>query len=273
MIVDTLSNIVEQSLNSVDLEKLEALKTNTVKEQILAVVKLLCKDYLGAAESELQVILNYKEGEFFRKYACYLLGLKDTTVGERHQFSEDIQQKAEDGAGNVIINMVDRLDNINKETVFAKLTVARIHDAISVEDFFRLHSLLERIPYVDLKLLPRYKDPFYDESGDTELLFATGALEIETIDTKGESNKYKLSRLGASLLRWGFNIHLELEHGKGTNVELNIGDDSDIEAIFDQKIKEAQPRFENDTLYFPDGTKSGKLEDDGQFLYDVARGK
>ena len=130
--------------------------------------------------------------------------------------------------------MVDRLDNINKETVFAKLTVARIHGTISVEDFFRLHSLLERIPYVDLKLLPRYKDPFYDESGDTELLFATGALEIETIDTKGEPNKYILSRLGASLLRWGFNIHLDLEHGKGTNVELNIGDDSDIEAIFDQ---------------------------------------
>lgn len=234
MTVETLSNIVEQSLNTIDLEKLEAFKANTVKEQILAVVKLLCKDYLGAAESELQVIMNYKDSEFFRKYACYLLGLKDTTVEERHQFSEDIQQKAEDGAGNVIINMVDRLDNINKETVFAKLTVARIHGSISVEDFFRLHSLLERIPYVDLKLLPRYKDPYYDESGDTELLFATGALEIETIDSKGGSNKYKLSRLGELLLRWGFNIHLELEHGKGTNVELNIGDDSDIEAIFDQ---------------------------------------
>lgn len=273
MTVDTLSNIVEQSLNSITIDKLEATKADTMKEQILALVKLLCKDYLGAAESELKVILNYKEGEFFRKYACYLLGLIDTSVEERHQFSEEIQQKAEDGAGNVIINMVDRLDNINKETVFAKLSVARIHNFISVEDFFRLHSLLERIPYVDLKLLPQYKDPYYDESGDTELLFATGALEIETIDTKGESNKYKLSRLGELLLRWGFNIHLELEHGKGTNVELYLGDDSDINAIFDQKIKDAQPRFENDTLYFPDGTKSGKLEDYGQFLNDVAKGK
>ena len=126
--------------------------------------------------------------------------MKETTVEERQQFSEDIQQKAEDGAGNVIINMVDRLDNINKKTVFAKLSVARIHNFINVEDFFRLHSLLERIPYVDLKLLPQYKDPYYDESGDTELLFATGALEIETIDTKGESNKYKLSRLGELLM-------------------------------------------------------------------------
>jgi hypothetical protein len=233
MTIEQLSNIVEQSLNSINLEKLEVTKADTMKEQILALVKLLCKEYLEAAESELKVILNYKEGEFFRKYACYLLGLKDTTVDERHQFSEEIQQKAEDGAGNVIINMVDRLDNINKETVFAKLTVARIHRAISTEDFFRVHSLLERIPYVDLKLLPRYKEPFYDESGDTELLFATGALEIETIDSKGGSNKYKLSRLGESLLRWGFNIHLELEHGKGTNVELNRATKEDIDEMFE----------------------------------------
>lgn len=233
MTIEQLSNIVEQSLNSINLEKLEVTKADTMKEQILALVKLLCKEYLEAAESELKVILNYKEGEFFRKYACYLLGLKDTTVDERHQFSEEIQQKAEDGAGNVIINMVDRLDNINKETVFAKLTVARIHRAISTEDFFRVHSLLERIPYVDLKLLPRYKEPFYDESGDTELLFATGALEIETIDSKGRSNKYKLSRLGESLLRWGFNIHLELEHGKGTNVELNRATKEDIDEMFE----------------------------------------
>ena len=251
MTVDTLSNIVEQSLNSITIEELEATKADTVKEQILAVIKLLCKDYLGAAESELKVILNYKEGEFFRKYACYLLGLKDTTVDERHQFSEEILQKAEDGAGNVIINMVDRLDNINKETVFAKLTVARIHGAISVEDFFRLHSLLERIPYVDLKLLPRYKEPYYDESGDTELLFATGALEIETIDTKGESNKYMLSRLGELLLRWGFNIHLELEHGKGTNVELNQVTNEDVENIMDKKIKASQPKYKNGGLVFP----------------------
>ena len=261
MTVDTLSNIVEQSLNSISKEKLADIKKGAVKDQILAVFKLLCDDYLGAAESEIQAIIGYQESEFFRKYATYLLGLVDTSPEERHKFAEEIQKKAEDCAGNVISGMVARLDNINKETVFAKLSVARIHGAISTEDFFRVYSLLERIPYVDLKLLPRYKEPFYDESGDTELLFSTGALEIETIDTKGESNKYKLSRLGELLLRWGFNIHLELEHGKGTNVELNLGDDSDIEEIFNKKIKDVQPKIKNGTLYFPDGTKSGKIED------------
>lgn len=233
MTVDTLSNIVEQSLKRVSIEQLAAIKTGALKDKILAVFKLLCEDYLGAAESEIQAFVGYQESEFFRKYATYLLGLVDTSPEERHKFAEEIQKKAEDSAGNVISGMVARLDNINKETVFAKLSVARIHGAISTEDFFRVYSLLERIPYVDLKQLPRYKEPFYDESGDTELLFATGALEIETIDSKGGSNKYKLSRLGELLLRWGFNIHLELEHGKGTNVELNRATQEDIDEIFE----------------------------------------
>lgn len=233
MTVDTLSNIVEQSLKRVSIEQLAAIKTGALKDKILAIFKLLCEDYLGAAESEIQAFAGYQESEFFRKYATYLLGLVDTSPEERHKFAEEIQKKAEDSAGNVISGMVARLDNINKETVFAKLSVARIHGAISTEDFFRVYSLLERIPYVDLKQLPRYKEPFYDESGDTELLFATGALEIETIDSKGGSNKYKLSRLGELLLRWGFNIHLELEHGKGTNVELNRATQEDIDEIFE----------------------------------------
>lgn len=233
MTVDTLSNIVEQSLKRVSIEQLAAIKTGALKDKILAIFKLLCEDYLGAAESEIQAFVGYQESEFFRKYATYLLGLVDTSPEERHKFAEEIQKKAEDSAGNVISGMVARLDNINKETVFAKLSVARIHGAISTEDFFRVYSLLERIPYVDLKQLPRYKEPFYDESGDTELLFATGALEIETIDSKGGSNKYKLSRLGELLLRWGFNIHLELEHGKGTNVELNRATQEDIDEIFE----------------------------------------
>jgi hypothetical protein len=233
MTVDTLSNIVEQSLKRVSIEQLAAIKTGALKDKILAIFKLLCEDYLGAAESEIQAFVGYQESEFFRKYATYLLGLVDMSPEERHKFAEEIQKKAEDSAGNVISAMVARLDNINKETVFAKLSVARIHGAISTEDFFRVYSLLERIPYVDLKQLPRYKEPFYDESGDTELLFATGALEIETIDSKGGSNKYKLSRLGELLLRWGFNIHLELEHGKGTNVELNRATQEDIDEIFE----------------------------------------
>jgi len=172
--IESLTRIVEQSLNEVDYEKLTALKGKTIREQIIALVKFASKDYVGSAETELQVMSDYKDSEFFRKYVNYLLGLTETTQEERHLFAEEIQLKAEDSAGNVIFGMVEGLDNINKQKILAQLSIAKMHKAISIEDFFRLYNLLVRIPYVDLKELVRYKEPFYDVSGDTELLFATG---------------------------------------------------------------------------------------------------
>ena len=246
--IESLTRIVEQSLNEVDYEKLTALKGKTIREQIIALVKFASKDYVGSAETELQVMSDYKDSEFFRKYVNYLLGLTETTQEERHLFAEEIQLKAEDSAGNVIFGMVEGLDNINKQKILAQLSIAKMHKAISIEDFFRLYNLLVRIPYVDLKELVRYKEPFYDVSGDTELLFATGVLEMHTIDTKGGSNKYVLSRLGELLLRWGMGIHLELEHGKGTNVELDTLTAEAIDEVVDHKVDDARPKWEGDVL-------------------------
>lgn len=42
--------------------------------------------------------------------------------------------------------------------------------------------MLERIPYVDLAKLELYNQDFYDDEGDSELLFATGVLQQSVID-------------------------------------------------------------------------------------------
>ena len=241
MTIDSLSEIVAKSLSIPDLSKLTATDRDKSQGHKKAVASLI--PYVGgAAAEELQMYYDYKDDEFFRKFVGYLMELKETTAEERNRFAQDVQEIAEDFSGNVICGMVDRLDNINKEKAFAKLTVARIHGLISIQDFFRLHSLLERIPYVDLKELPKYKEPFYDENGDTELLFATGALEIDTIDAQGGSNTYILSHLGEALLRWGFDIHIELEHGRGTNVELDVATPEDIDDLIKGQVADKVSR-------------------------------
>lgn len=271
MNTESLSQIIVQSLNTPDLSKLKLTDSSARKSQFKALANLI--PYVGGlVAEELQQYYDYKDDEFFRKFARYLLGIVETTVEERRQFADDIQKKAEDFSGNVILGMVDRLDNINKQTILANLTVARIKGSISIEDFFRLHSLLERIPYVDLIELPKYKEPFYDESGDTELLYATGVLELHTIDANNP-NKYILSKLGEKLLLWGCHINLEMKRVQGTNVELNTITNEDLDAMFEEGMKANRPRIENGTLYFPDGSKSGDMEDDDQFLFDLARGK
>lgn len=247
MTIDSLSEIVACSLGTPDLSKLKADDNDKSHGHKKAIASLI--PYVGGAVAEeLQLYYDYKDDEFFRKFVSFLIGMKDTTGEERQKFAQEIEDKADDFSGNVICGMVDRLDNINKEKVLARLSVARIHGLISVEDFFRLHSLLERIPYVDLKELPKYKEPFYDETGDTELLFATGALEIETINTGDGPNKYKLSRLGETLLCLGFSIDIKLEHGKGTNVDVPTLSPEAIEEIVNQKVEKAVPNVVNDAL-------------------------
>lgn len=252
MTADSLSQVVVHSLNAPDLTSFKKADSSFWKGQLKAVVNLI-PTLGGMVAEELQQYYDYKDDEFFRKFTRFLLGMTDTTVEERIRFAEDIQKKAEDYSGNVILGMVDRLDNIHKQTVFANLSVARIHGQISIEDFFRLHSILERIPYVDLKILPLYKEPFYDTSGDTELLYATGALEMVTIDSNG-SNKYILSRLGEMLLRWGLGVNISIEHGKGTNVELEVMTESEIDEIVSKKIDDKGPKMVENTLVFPNGT-------------------
>ena len=181
MTAELLSQIVSQSMRDPDWDNLKSSSSDYWKRVVKAAVSVIPK--VGGAVAEgVQLYYDFKDDEFFRKFTRYLLGIEGTTSKERSVFAEEIEKKAEDYSGNVILGMVDRLDNINKQTIFAKLTSARINGYISIEDFFRLHSLLDRIPYVDLKGLSQYVEPTYDESGDTELLFATGALEIDTID-------------------------------------------------------------------------------------------
>ena len=183
----------------------------------------------GALAQEIQVMQNFKESEFFRKYTAYILGVADLPIQERKIFAEEIAQKARDSAGYLITGMVNRLDNINKEVILANLTRSRIDDKISIENFFRLASVLERIPYVDLVKLLSYQTPYYDANGDTELLNSTGVLRPVKLSEDGDS--YILSPLGVKLLSFGLNINIGEVNVTGTSVGVSwndISEDSDV---------------------------------------------
>lgn len=215
-----VEEIVDGVVKSSDLDKLAPLKQKgSWKDQLKAVLDLIgswgnpVSGVAGGAKfvlDEIDIFENYKLSEFFRKFTAFALELTDVSAEERVKFSEEVQKKANDYSGNVLMGMVDRLDNINKGQVLANLIKARIHQFISVDDFFRLSSMLERIPYVDLDMLKYYKESYYDESGDTELLYATGALNQNTINIYGR-NKYVLSTLGEKLLRFGLMTPVEVE--------------------------------------------------------------
>lgn len=229
MNTDNINNFVDETFTKVKSVSANPLKTKSGwLEQLKAIVNLI-PTLGGALAQEIQVFQDYKESEFFRKYTAFILGVVATTEKELEKFAEEVAKKANDAAGNVIAGMVDRLDNINKEVILANLTKARIDEMISIENFFRLASVLERVPYIDLAKLPSYQTPYYDEDGDTELLNSTGVLRPVHLSEEGDT--YTLSPLGIKLLSFGLKINVRELNVKGTSVGLSwneISDDSNV---------------------------------------------
>lgn len=244
--------VVKEVLESEDLKNIK--RVDGIKENSEALIGAL--NYIpvvgGGLASELQQIKNaresYLEMDFYRKFLALIYGIQDIQPKNIASFLDEVSDKAQDFAGNVITNMINRIDNVNKADILANLVRAKTENRISIYDFFRLSSMLERIPYIDLNELSKYQNPYYDESGDSELLYATGALKLATLDSEQE-NSYTLSNLGALLLEAGMN-HQDVLRSKGG---------TEVTQLEWSEYKAPNPDQMND--------------DQGQYEYDIARGK
>lgn len=217
-----IANIVTGVISEKDLLN---IKKDNVKECIKksAISLFTAIPYVGSiVDKAPEIYMGYRENEFFRKFAMVVLGIKDLEHKKLSLFLEDVEKKAEDYSGNVLMGIIDRLDNIKKGIVLANLIKARANSCISTEDFFRLSTMLASIPYVDLNKLQEYQTPFYDESGVTDLLFVSGALHICIMDFN-DGNKYVLSELGRKLLVYGMliNVSGEITNNKGTQTNIS----------------------------------------------------
>ena len=80
---------------------------------------------------------------------------------------------------------------------------------------------------MELKERPRYKEPFYDMDGDYSYFLRLGLGNLYQLTHERWFKQVCVVTIGEMLLRWGFNIHSELEHGKGTNLELDVVSNED----------------------------------------------
>ena len=191
----------------------------------------------------------YLEMEFYRKLLALIYGIKDLKPNDIKSFMDEVENNARDFSGCVITHLVNKTDNVNKATILANLIKSRVENEITIHDFFRLSSMLDRIPYIDLNELEKYQKAYYDDSGDTELLYATGALKLDTIDAQ-EENLYILSELGRKLLKYGMlrSAHVD-NHGStsvnGMITDENIISNADIDSMINS-MNDDQSMFEFD---------------------------
>lgn len=259
-----LPNIIQQTLLVPDLaEKKPWKKGNFWVDQLCAAVNLIPL-VGGAIASEVRTVTDainsYQASELLRKFVKFLYGLENLGDKERIEFLKELEEKAQDASGNVMLSIIDSLDNINKQKILANLVVAKGKGHISIEEFFRLESVLQRIPYVDLNQLSLYQSEYYDENGDTELLYSTGVLRPASFGQDGDT--YVLSTLGVNLLKWGMNIDITPPQIKGATAGIGW---EEIGPISDDEVKD----IVNKTIY----ERECQQSDRAMFDYDVARGK
>lgn len=200
----------------------------------------------GFANSLIQSGISYSDSRLFRNCIRFIYEIKETTLEEREKFIKEVEQKSCDNAGNVICDILNRIDNINKAEVIANLMKAKIKNDIDIEDFFRLSAICDRIPYTDFKFLHLFVEDNFIDGGVTELLYSAGVLLLKSVGND-QINKYILSVAGRKLLKFGLNI------------EVNTSIENKTDVISDLTWEEVNPDNLN--------------SDQAQYEYDLLRGK
>lgn len=181
---DNIPVIIHDYMTSDQISKMKWSESKgLVKDTLIWLFNLV--PYVGGAmASEITAVNTFRQLNFFRKFLRFIYEIKDTSEKVREKFMNDVESAPRDFSGNVIADMVDRTDNINKAVVLAHLVKAKMDGMIGIEDFFRLSAVVERIPYTDFKYLDKFQNDNYIEGGITELLYSTGVLE-ETVQDYG----------------------------------------------------------------------------------------
>ena len=145
---------------------------------------------------------NISDRRFAKKYCYFILGLKELNPIERYNVIANLKLKGNE-AGEILLSLIERLDSISKVEILSNLVIARIHEEISVKEFFRATSVLEKIPFVDIDELSKYQEPYF-QIGVTDILFSSGAVTLFSIGKgKEENDEYVLTEAAYNILKYG----------------------------------------------------------------------
>jgi len=197
---------------------------------------------------------SFTDYNLLRKLYRFLKEIENYDTAAIKKFIDEIKSFAEDDSAHILLDMVDKIDNINKSKILANLVEAKLNKLIDIEDFFRLSNVLQRIPYSDFVHLKEFKDPNFVPGGVTYAFSSVGVISLSIIDEEKPESNFLLTALGKKFLKYGLkeNIDDTDDFGSiGVIREETTGED--IEKMFEKKRYEEENR--------------------GMFDYDFDRGK
>ncbi len=171
---------------------------------------------LGTLKGLYKATKNVQLYRLMKKMHRFIFITHDTTLEEREKFITEYAEKNKENGCEALFSVIERIDNVNKVDVLANLIKAKIREQLTIKDFIRLSSILERIPYIDLNDLRNYLEDYY-EDGSTDILLSVGVIYQSVLDGNGE-DKYRLNHLGKLLLKHGLLVDVDIDNNRTTQI-------------------------------------------------------
>jgi hypothetical protein len=151
-----------------------------------------------------------KDKIFEKKILKFLFELKKISENERNDFTQKINsnEKQAQKIGEHILVILDRLDDLYKPIILAKLLSANIQGKIDYEMFVRLSSIIDKSLVSDINKLKDYRESQFSSFTATSLQ-NTGLVKLSVMnpniafDVNGNQTSgslYAVSELGEILI-------------------------------------------------------------------------
>ncbi len=214
--IDIFDSVISENLTEISTDFLEAGLDQLIENDFLKDIPII-----GTAFKSYSLAKNITENFFAKKLLRFLFHLKDIPKVEREKFVTELETAKESKkVSEKLLNILNRLDDLNKASTLGKLFKFYLKGDINQSDFFRLSSFVDRIYIEDLIVLFNSDDPDLLSNGIKEVLAQVGLFNRQIKDNRefeqrerielGKPNytipatfEYTFNKFGELLIKYG----------------------------------------------------------------------
>ena len=217
---------------------------------------------LGILSTIYKVTKDVKTYRLSQKIISFLYHTANLSVEKKKEFVREYLESNQEKTAALLLDVIDRVDNINKVRIICNLTIAKSDGFIDICEYNRLLSCIQSTPYTDILSLKNYTEQVYFP-GQTEVLQSNALVYRSYEEFYEDKLLYSLNRNGYLLLKYGlmqFNGEIPTTYSVDQPSAVYVSNDIGINDVDDIIEKHQEWKEYNNS-------------DQGMFDYDLARGK